>query len=46
MERKRLNLRGIGYVLIGAAFWGLVAGVLVSLLLERTDFAALRGPGG
>lgn len=22
MERKRLNLRGIGYVLIGAAFWG------------------------
>ena len=31
---------------IGAAFWGLVAGVLVSLLLERADFAALRGPGG
>ena len=31
---------------IGAAFWGLVAGVLVSLLLERTDFAALRRPGG
>ena len=31
---------------IGAAFWGLVAGVLVSLLLERTDFAALRGSGG
>ncbi len=31
---------------IGAAFWGLVAGVLVSLLLERPDFAALRRPGG
>ena len=31
---------------IGAAFWGLVAGVLVSLLLERADFAALRGSGG
>ncbi len=27
---------------IGAAFWGLVAGVIVSLLLERGDFAALR----
>ncbi len=27
---------------VGAAFWGLVAGVLVSLLLERPDFAALR----
>jgi benzoate membrane transport protein len=25
---------------IGAAFWGLVAGLLVSLLLERPDFAA------
>ena len=31
---------------IGAAFWGLVAGVLVSLLLERADFAALRDSGG
>lgn len=28
---------------IGAAFWGLVAGLLVSLLLERADFAATRG---
>ena len=25
---------------IGAAFWGLVAGILVSMLLERPDFAA------
>ena len=25
---------------IGAAFWGLVAGIVVSLLLERSDFAA------
>ena len=25
---------------IGAAFWGLVAGIVVSLLLERPDFAA------
>ena len=27
---------------IGAAFWGLVAGLVVSLLLERPDFAAAR----
>jgi benzoate membrane transport protein len=27
---------------IGAAFWGLIAGILVSLLLEREDFAARR----
>ncbi len=27
---------------VGAAFWGLVAGVIVSLLLERGDFATLR----
>ncbi|HVL58175.1 MAG TPA: benzoate/H(+) symporter BenE family transporter [Burkholderiaceae bacterium] len=27
---------------IGAAFWGLVAGFIVSLLLERDDFRALR----
>ncbi len=25
---------------IGAAFWGLVAGLVVSFLLERPDFAA------
>ena len=25
---------------IGAAFWGLIAGIVVSLLLERSDFAA------
>ena len=33
---------------IGAAFWGLVAGILVSMLLERPDFAARcaqPGPG-
>ncbi|HLT25396.1 MAG TPA: benzoate/H(+) symporter BenE family transporter, partial [Zeimonas sp.] len=27
---------------VGAAFWGLLAGVLVSLMLERADFATLR----
>jgi len=27
---------------IGAAFWGLIAGILVSLLLEREDYAARR----
>ncbi|MDA7416041.1 benzoate/H(+) symporter BenE family transporter [Xenophilus arseniciresistens] len=27
---------------IGAAFWGLVAGVAVSWLVERADFAAER----
>ncbi len=27
---------------IGAAFWGLVAGIAVAWLLERADFAALR----
>src|SRR5690606_37928016 len=27
---------------VGAACWGLLAGVLVSLLLERADFASLR----
>jgi len=27
---------------IGAAFWGLIAGILVSLLLEREDFGARR----
>ena len=25
---------------VGSAFWGLVAGIVVSLLLERPDFAA------
>lgn len=29
---------------IGAAFWGLIAGILVSMLLEREDFAAVRFP--
>jgi benzoate membrane transport protein len=28
---------------IGAAFWGLVAGIVVSLLLERPDFAGRAG---
>jgi benzoate membrane transport protein len=29
---------------IGAAFWGLVAGIVVSLLLERSDFAVMHSP--
>ena len=28
---------------IGAAFWGLLAGLTVSFLLERADFAAAAG---
>ena len=27
---------------IGAAFWGLIAGLVVSWLLERSDFRRLR----
>jgi benzoate membrane transport protein len=27
---------------IGAAFWGLVAGIVVSVLLERPDFTEPR----
>jgi len=30
---------------IGAAFWGLVAGILVSRLLERQDYAAAASAG-
>jgi benzoate membrane transport protein len=33
-----------GLLNIGAAFWGLVAGLLVSALLERGDFKALAEP--
>ena len=31
---------------VGAAFWGLVAGTLASLLLERGEFARQRGGAG
>jgi benzoate membrane transport protein len=29
---------------VGAAFWGLIAGLMVSALLERTDFATETKP--
>ena len=29
---------------IGAAFWGLLAGLAISWLLERADFAAEQNP--
>jgi benzoate membrane transport protein len=29
---------------VGAAFWGLIAGLVVSALLERTDFATEPKP--
>jgi benzoate membrane transport protein len=32
----------ISFLKIGPAFWGLVAGVLVTLLLDRGDFKKLR----
>jgi benzoate membrane transport protein len=35
-----VTVADISVLNIGAAFWGLVAGVLVSMLLERPDFAA------
>ncbi len=37
-----VTVADIAIVNVGAAFWGLVAGCLVSALLERGDFAALR----
>jgi len=29
---------------VGAAFWGLIAGLVVSVLLERTDFSTEQKP--
>ena len=37
-----VTVADIGLLDIGAAFWGLVAGVAVSWLLERHDFVTLR----
>ncbi len=37
-----VTVSGVSIGGIGAAFWGLVAGMLVSLVLERDDFAADR----
>lgn len=37
-----VTVTDIAVLNIGAAFWGLIAGILVSLLLEREDFAAQR----
>ncbi len=36
-----VTVADLGLFNIGAAFWGLVAGFVVSVLLEKTDFAAL-----
>ena len=40
-----VTVSDISILNIGAAFWGLVAGVLVSLLLEREDHQAARAKG-
>jgi benzoate membrane transport protein len=37
-----VTVADISVLNIGAAFWGLIAGILVSLLLEREDFAGRR----
>lgn len=39
-----VTVSGVSIGGIGAAFWGLVAGVLVSLWMEREDFAEGRAP--
>lgn len=39
-----VTVADIGIFNIGAAFWGLVAGFAVSLLLEKQDFRALARP--
>ncbi len=41
-----VTVADIAILNVGAAFWGLVAGVVVSLLLERADFATLRSNAG
>ena len=43
-QREAVELLVLG---IGAAFWGLVAGIVVSWLLERRDFVSMatRAPG-
>jgi benzoate membrane transport protein len=38
-----VTVADINVLNIGAAFWGLVAGLLVSLLLERAEFAEHNG---
>jgi benzoate membrane transport protein len=38
-----VTVADINILNIGAAFWGLLAGLLVSLLLERPDFATQEG---
>ncbi len=39
-----VTLADVKLLSIGAPFWGLVAGALTSLLLERSDFAGSRPP--
>jgi hypothetical protein len=36
-----VTVADLGLLNIGAAFWGLLAGMAVSWLLEKPDFAAL-----
>jgi benzoate membrane transport protein len=37
-----VTVSDISVLNIGAAFWGLTAGLAISMLLERTDFAEHR----
>ena len=39
-----VTVAGIPVLNIGAPFWALIAGSLVSLLLERADFATATKP--
>src|SRR5690606_692566 len=41
-----VTVADLGILNIGAAFWGLVAGFVVSWLLERQDFYALADASG
>lgn len=40
LDRRMPSLIGVLLVGVGAAFWGLIAGLAISWLLERGDFAA------
>ena len=41
-----VTVAGIPILNIGAPFWALIAGTLVSLLLERSDWREDRDPAG
>ena len=40
-----ITVAGVPVLNIGAPFWGIVAGAMTSLLLERADFANTRPAG-